>query len=253
LFVLDRVNTEVFVFCLLAFFYLDLDRGRDRQAGYWLGAAIAMKIVPVVFLPLLMKRKGGWRNGIGAVLVAAVLTVAGVTLFDGSISSNLQLLLAHLSKYEGAYVHAASGLQHNSSLWGAWRELGFSAEWILASAPYYRILAAGSYLVIAAIILLFETALWESALAMTLAFCALPFVSFDYKLIHLILPLGLMFKSRLPVEPSLVVGAALLLIAKDYWILHDDASINGVMNAGILVTLTGVLAFKITRRPMRYG
>ena len=88
---------------------------------------------------------------------------------------------------------------------------------------------------------------------MTLAFCALPFVSFDYKLIHLILPLGLMFKSRLPVEPSLVVGAALLLIAKDYWILHDDASINGVMNAGILVTLTGVLAFKITRRPMRYG
>ena len=39
--------------------------------------------------------------------------------------------------------------------------------------PYYRILAAGSYLVIAAIILLFETALWESALAMTLAFCAL--------------------------------------------------------------------------------
>jgi hypothetical protein len=64
--ILDRGNIEAFVFAFLAGFAILLVRRRSTPAAGLLGAAIAMKAAPVVFLPLCHK-VAGWRGVIVAV------------------------------------------------------------------------------------------------------------------------------------------------------------------------------------------
>lgn len=67
-------------FITLGLFWLALENGRTRQAGVWLGLALAMKLfVGLVFIWLVLQRR--WRLLLWGALSWAVLMLAGLLLF----------------------------------------------------------------------------------------------------------------------------------------------------------------------------
>jgi hypothetical protein len=253
LFALDRGNVETLVFILLLGFARLLTRGRSLASACLLAIAIAVKVSPVV-LVVLYARERRFRE-IGVALGGALaLNMMSLACFSGGMMANLSFVLhgSNFDTFSWAFGNT-NVVQRGVSLFtmvkilavlkGAVRSLDMNR--VLAVYTGLALLVFGA---LAAYTLKVESQLWKAVALMVNAMLLLPYLSGDYKLLHLFVPMLLFMdeKTESPMDWFYSVVFALLLIPKDYYILpgleseggNRDISVAVPLNAALLIVMT---------------
>lgn len=247
--IVDRGNLEAVVFMFLAgFVMLGIRRRLDGAAGL-LGAAIAMKAVPVVFLPF-CHRLAGRRGLLVAVGTAGLLTLAALLAMRSPVAASLGQFATNLANYSKATGNQLEPANHGS---------GFAAAivvtaWLSQLAPVVRpvfVVLQAAYPAIAAVILglamaasmMLPLKLWELATVAAVCLVGLPVSSPDYRLISMMIPFVLFVNSRTERRVGVVVTIlfALLLTPKAWLVLTREVTLNSLINPLLLAGLLGLV------------
>jgi Glycosyltransferase family 87 len=260
IFAVDRTNMEMFMFILLFGYVWAYSLRRYGLAAALLGAAIALKMYPVVFLilPLTDRRVRDtlwgacWAAGftaVGVVALAALTSVGPLTVVKDWIDT---LVGGH-----GTYLSMGfEPLTHRHSLYGV-----VQATWLLVAGVNPSAGVRGAYLVVAALAfvaisgwLIFRSRpsagmpipLWCRVGVLTLCMLLLPFLSADYALLCLYLPLMLLAAHgwRRPIDLAAALALTLVLVPIDYYVLSADTTISvfvypALMTVALVLMLWG--------------
>lgn len=242
LFLLDRGNLECLVFVLTGLFVYCYKEGKGTAAALFLSGAIAMKLYPAVFAVLFIADRR-WRPLALAAVSTLVLTIASASLLAGGISGSIAGLQNNLLAFKTTYLNTLHGLQHNSSLYVPAVLVASQFALLGTLTTVYQYLAMLIFTLSAAFVLFREGVYWKRIAILSYLIILLPQVSYDYKLIHIFLPLllflGTESRSRFDVAYAAMFG--LLLIPKDYYYLVADFSINGMLNALLMVAFMALI------------
>jgi hypothetical protein len=145
------VYSLVFGWKYAAGFVVLLVRRRMDPAASLLGAAIAMKAAPAVFLPL-CHRVAGRRGVVVAVAAAGLLTIVSLLAFRSPITATVPKLLANLGTYAAVTSHSLEPANHTSGLYGLIILGDWTAQLTPAVRPVWQILKAGYPFIAAAIL-----------------------------------------------------------------------------------------------------
>lgn len=249
LFAFERGNFELIVFIFLGCFVFLYQNNRDNLAVILLACAIAMKVYPAVFAILfVIDRK--WTQLIQTACCAALFTALSAALLEGGISSSIYGVQRALLFFEANFINSVHGLQHNSSIYVpiylSFIESGTSRY----IAKYYPLLAVIIFLCAFLYLKLTVNAFWKKIAILSFLIILLPQVSYDYKLIYVYLPLilflGEIKQSKYDALYAVIFG--LLLIPKDYYYFNYFISINGLINACLMLIFIVVLTFDKDRK-----
>jgi len=117
LFTVDRGNWSLLTSAILAVFMVKYTGGKPLSAAFLLGAAIALKYYPVIFVLIFIINKQFFEAAVCAA-VAAVLILAPLSFFPGGLGGNLQLLMNGIAVYQKMPVTIiAELLGHNTSIY----------------------------------------------------------------------------------------------------------------------------------------
>lgn len=257
---LDRGNTESFVFLFLALFSVCLLRGAGYLAAVSLAAAIASKGYPVIF-SLLFLARGEVKQFLVCGFATVLFLLMSASLFAGGAIHNLQECFAGIAHYT-RITSNADGIQHGSSLWGMLCILAdlLAGVWPLDaicrwSAENFRVmqLALAAGLTYAVLGLRLRT--WE---ALALCCCGMMLLLAsgpDYRLIHFLIPITVFFRSeepcRWPVGYATLFG--LLLIPKAYVIVGGEISTSSLLNPMLMIVLVGMIIREARGRGLEAG
>ncbi|MDD2774048.1 MAG: glycosyltransferase 87 family protein [Elusimicrobiales bacterium] len=234
LFAVDRGNFETFVFMCVYLFAVSLYRGKRGLAALFLALAVALKPFPAVFLGLLLA-EGEYDCAWRAVLGAALLTFACYLSYSGDVFETIIRHFYILRYYDYWSTYCDVGLAFGHSLFGAAKALLFGIQPALLAQPGFAAAFKPVYGALAFVSgagLMWFTyrrratlAFWEKLALYVCAMNLLPFVSSDYKLLHLLLPLVFFVNEpetgRYDVLYAVLFG--LLLVPKSFfhYSVHD--------------------------------
>jgi hypothetical protein len=243
LFSIDRGNVEGLLFIFLALFIYFYQQGEDFKSVLFLSLAISMKLYPAVFLVLFLADKKYKNILITAIMVAAISLFSAAVL-EGGVANSFLGLKNNLELFNKNYIIAHHGLQHNTSLYGVMKIMQMNI-WasLQAFLNYYTIFAVTAFGLLVLFIIYKENVFWKRVVLLIFSLLLLPQVSFDYKLIHLFIPLTLFANcsqsSKFDLAYAVMLG--LLLIPKDYYIISRDISIAVLLNPLIMLIATGMI------------
>lgn len=220
LFVVDRANIEVFVFIFLYLFIYFYRTQKTIISIIFLSFAISMKLFPGVFVVLLLSDKK-YKEAIYTILLVIIITMSGYLSYDGNVIENIKNHMTTLNWYSKAYSIGNEGLYFGHSLWGVVKLMiigsGIKCTPALAT-QMYSISVLILFAFISVYIIFKEKIFWKKIALLVFAMNLFPFVSGDYKLIHIFLPLFLFIndenKDRFDWLYAVLFG--LLLIPKAY-------------------------------------
>jgi len=263
LFSLDRANLDIYIFLLILGCVVFFQKGHFVLSALFLSLAIAMKLYPAVFILLFLKEK---KYKEIAIMITAILCISVISLmsYQGSLSENLQGMQSALQSFNQMYS-GASGLQHNVSYYGVLKLVTVGYYYIvqgIRDGATASILANGVlkipyiflvmiiFAFVALYILRYEQTLWKNVYLLSATMLLFPYVSFDYKLIHILIPIILFLqdKSWTPLCKTYLVLFGLMLIPNNYLYLKSPISIAVIIYPTIM---TAVAILVIVER-MRY-
>jgi Glycosyltransferase family 87 len=247
LFTFDRGNIEIVGTLLIVVLAWAMQTRRWTIVAVAVGAAAALKGYPAILgAPLLVR--GMWKQVAIAVAVAALLTLLGTIYYNFDVSESWNLLHARLTYYNDAYVVGDAGLAFSNSLFAPLKILIVD---VLHGTPDDVRSAVVPYEAVTTIMLLgIVWALWKLPLKLwqqvTLLVCALnlfPTVSGDYKLLNLIVPLGLFLREGTGERYRWWYFGlfALLMIPKSYAFIRPGGPSYAIVVNPLLMTALAVL------------
>jgi hypothetical protein len=246
LFALDRQNLEILVFfCLYCFVFLY--RKNSYISSAMLGLAIALKAFPVILAVLLISDRR-FKEILVAAGVALGATLISYLSYPGGLVSNIVSHVHNLSLYTKDYVIDMEGLPCGNSLFGAFKYIGIMLRprWVITGMPayletYYGILIGILFILLTAYVIFWEKEFWKKVTLLICAMNLFPFISGDYKLLHLFIPLFLFINKgeHERTDQVILVLFALLLIPKDYLNLPvmPEASMTVLINPILMLIL----------------
>jgi hypothetical protein len=254
--VVDRGNIEAFVFAFLAGFIVLLIRRQLLPSAALLGAAIAMKAVPAIFLPLCYK--AAKRRGVGiSVATAGFLTVGSILLMSRPVHLSVLRFISNILRYSGIVTDGLEPANHASSLFGLFSIGAWLSQGSPGVGPIWASFVSG-YSLLAGLILIgaivacfaLPMKLWEMATTLTVCLVLLPKQSPDYRLIHMMIPFALFVNSKTDRSNGLVytVLFSLLLVPKSFIIVAHETSLNSVLNPILMLVLLTRTLFAAYRR-----
>jgi hypothetical protein len=165
-----------------------------------------MKLYPAVFIVLFIKNKK-WRAILQTALFTALLTLLAM-LIIGATKENLAGLKINLALFDYFFQVYEAGMPHSHSLFALIRfplfvaltygEItikAFGAAVVMMQKPY-MVFTLALFAFLAAHIVFVEKIFWKKLFLLAFAATFLPFVSFDYTLIILIVPLLFLFYEK---------------------------------------------------------
>lgn len=247
LFCFDRGNLEALVFLGVLAAGAAYFRGCNRWAAVIIGLTAAIKGYPIL-LALVFLKDRDWKSFMLCTVTAAVAALVPLAFFPGGLIVNLFGLLHNLSYFNSAYVLTDDGLRFNSSLFGLLKILfhirPFDAGYGLYTTAY-NLFSVALLAVLAAWAVIKRPASWILGSIVILYFLWVPSVSYDYKLIHLLIVAALLLRfsdslsARGRRQIPLCLG--LLLLPKAYVWITADVSIGVAINALLLPVLGALL------------
>ena len=250
LFAIDRGNAEMIVFAFLAIFFSCFGRNSHFIGLVALACAIAMKAHPAVFLILLAcDRK--IKDCFFVVFLSIGLNIVAAAALPGGLSHNLSNSLSDtISLYRKSYIIGNEGLMFGNSLWGVGKvalfcvERGSSAISELGSTftklqfPYLCFCMA-VFSLTCLYVLHFKTSWWKRVTLLTFSMILFPYVSADYRLLHIYFPMLFFINSNFQSNYTkyFMIIFGLLLVPKGYYHLPfcNEATIQVVLNPLIMV------------------
>lgn len=248
IFLLDRGNIEGLLFLLLALFtYLYATR-KYLLAVIALAMAISLKLYPAVLLVLLVSDRR-FREAALCLFMVFVLSLAGLMFLQLQIpGSTLQGLAgsfwASLGQFKSLYYGdqgGGYGFAFNHTFNNLIRSLDIYVPFIRNTDLFIRIysgIVLVLFMLLAWYVVKAEKVEWRKILLLVSAMIFFPYVSFDYTLINLYLPLLLFLsapESSADLAFTLMFG--LLLIPKNYFFTA------GLFNLGTFLNPLLVLSF----------
>lgn len=267
-FTLDRANLEMLLFIVCGLFIWAYQEGRLKTAGFLLALAINMKLYPAVLFVLFVADKK-YKELFYTLALTVLFFAIGYWLTGAGeqLQKNLELF---------AFYHQQRplGLQFSHTLMNLMRipvfinlEGGLPHTW--DSFTYFSAQVAFSYMLfmfalfgaICLYIIFINKAYWKAVLLLTLAEVGFPFVSYDYTLINLVLPVLLFLNAReQPEQKTLCILLALLFIPMNWWShIYYMGSYAMILNTGsilrplIIVLLLAVLMRDFTFKNLKNG
>lgn len=247
LFTFDRGNIEIVGTLLIVAIAWAMQTRRWTIAAVAIGAAAALKGYPAILgAPLLVR--GMWKQIAIAIVVAALLTLLGTIYYNFDVSQSWDLLHARLTAYNTGYVVGDNGLAFSCSLFTVLKVLIVD---VFGGTPVDVDAAVGPYQAFTVVLAIgMVWALWKLPLKLwhqvTLLVCALnllPTVSADYKLLNLIVPLGLFLREGTGERYRWWYFGlfALLMIPKSYAFFRQGGLSYAIVLNPLLMTALSIL------------
>jgi len=256
---IDRGNSEMYVFILISLSILFYYDKKFLISAILLGLAIHLKIYFVVFLLIYFVDKKYREMGIVIFLffilpILAFLIdkwVFPATQFSDSIFIFLKSAVSSGNWYNNTYVLGDGGAAYCSSLYGGLKAIiyylfpGIQAGNIPVRVLFYLYLPVTLLIAGATTLhlLFFEKEAWKRVALVTFILIICPYVTADYRLVMLFIPLWMFINSNKQTNYNVVYAIlfGLLLIPKDYYIIRDWISISVIINPLIIILFIVIL------------
>jgi hypothetical protein len=178
--------------------------------------------------------------------------------FKGGFLNNVGRLLTNMGLYNKVYVIGGEGIYFGHSLFGLLKFIMLIKNKIqltvLIFMPYLVVALTG-FILISLYIIFIEKEFWKKVALLVFAMNLLPFVSGDYKLLHIFIPLFLFInngvKTKLDYVYTILFG--LLLIPKDYYHYPPipEVTISVMLNPLIMLAITFLIIMQGTKDGVR--
>ena len=196
LFTIHTANFEAFIFMFLCLFIYLYQRGKFALSSLPLAMCISMKAFPAVFLILFVADRK-YKEILLTLIAVVILSLLPLLIFDGGMSSGLDVYLSHLKASQKMYtdlmITGPAGNHFGHSLLNGLRiVMGDDAfppmQKILLP---YLVLSIFIFSVLSLFIIFVERVFWKRIALLVVSMCLLPYTSTDYKLLHFFIPLFL--------------------------------------------------------------
>lgn len=245
LFTFHTANLETIIFCALALFLYYFQKGEYYNSAIPLGIAISMKMVPGLFLALLVS-KGKIKASILTIVVIVVASFLPLIIYDGALNSSLIDYFSRLQASQNMYfelmVYGGSGNVFGHSILNSLRIAIPSFPPMASIFRGYSIFALIAAAAIALYSIRVEKVLWKQVTLLTCGICLLPYTSTDYKLLHFFLPFFVYLNTDNKNDKfdfMYLILFCLLLMPKNYFYLRGEPllNFNGIINTLSMVAL----------------
>lgn len=256
LFSLDRANIECLMLLMILLSWQTRNTAYENWGCLLLGWVGAIKLYPLLYLlPDLMN----WRFRKLALTAssAVVTTLIGFKLVPGDNRQTLVLLAKNLRIFHAEYVTWSSGVHYSASLLAAVKAACFFCSGLLrvdsihvvrfAENNWRFIVLTGLAGMLVAGWKLRKADEWKCIFAAVAAMILLPPVSFDYKLLHLILPMVLFINTPAAAHDRVfTILFGLLMIPKAWFFISGDISIAVILNPVLICLMLVMLLIRAT-------
>lgn len=259
LFAIDRSNLEALVFIFLYLFIYAFRQGRYILSAVPLSLVIAMKPFPAVFLVLLLSERK-YKATLYTVCLVILLSLSAGVFFGGFETVYTRWYEASKQFYQ-EYCIRNGGLPFGHSLWGGFK---FLFGWFYHNldpnvmAGYlkpYTVFCLLFFAFVAWFVVFRERVLWKRVALLVFCMNLLPYVSSDYKLLHIFIPLFLFVNCKKKEKTDVIYAIifAFLLIPKAYYhpyltaLNPNDASISVLLNPISMLIMSLVIMWDISR------
>jgi len=253
LFSIDRGNREMYIFMIMSlsiFFYYNK---KYFVSAILLGLAVHAKIYFAIFLLIYFSDRKYKEIAIVIFLFIVSPLLALVidkwllpaVQFTGSGFVFLKTAASSDNFYNQIYVLGDDGAGFCSSLYGALKAIIYLIfpNIQAGSLPiqhlfsFYLPVAAFFAGIIALYVILIEKERWRKVTLVTLSLILFPYVTGDYRLIILFIPLWMFMNSKRISKHDITFAIlfGLLLIPKDYYIIRDSISISVILNPLLII------------------
>lgn len=262
LFAFERGNIEIFLFLLLIGFISCYQRGYLRTSYLFLSVATAFKLYPIVFCVLLWSDRR-YKETFIVISLVLLLELLSMLLFQHSLKENWQtfkLIMHGMSNH--CTLEKDKCVQYSVSLWGLIKTAYafFAPEKILTlkKLHFYFYSTVLFSALIAGYVIFIEKLFWKKVALLTFCMLLFPVVSYDYKLLHLYLPLFLFLQCK-PARYDLLYATffVLMFIPKNYASISEGhiglESVSGPLLCtlmAIVIISQGVWVFWQSRKEM---
>lgn len=244
MFCIHRGNIEMIVLLFVLGFFVMLGRREHFTAGAFLACATAMKLYPGALGVLLLQRRQ-YKASVLTGVLTVVLTLASAATFPGGIRGTLDALQENLQYFYDYYILSGERIYMSSSYFSVLKlSAAMFGEDARAFSSYILPGYTAACIVIFSTIVLYtiryERLLWRQASLLCFAMILLPEVSYDYKLIHILVPLGLFVSAppgRLNEDRFYAALLGALLIPKAYAPIGQEITIGVLLNPLLMTTM----------------
>jgi len=182
-----------------------------------------------------------------------------LSLFKGGILINVNKLLFNLNDFNNDY-DGLSGIQHNLSIYGIikigllsiYKYLFIYENNIIndivnsnLKIPYLSFVFI-YFISLSAYILFIEKTFWKNIFLIISMFILLPHVSFDYKLLYIIIPI-ILFLQDTHLEnrsTTYAILLSILMIPNTYFYFISDISIGVIINPILILTISFLIIYE---------
>lgn len=251
LFTFDRGNIELWVFGLVVIAIYLYERCREYHYATLIGMAASFKLIPFIFLfPAITERR--WKAVFTAALVFVGLSFFAFLFFDGTIGSNLESLKIAFFAFGDFLLVGGNGVTHSINVFSAVQAVVIYWNWEIPPPEvlkpwlhYYNFVS----LIFLGLILLWSwikpLARWRRWAIICCLVQALPFPSYDYRLLYTLISLGLVMLNAAVIRraPTYVWLLCLTAVPKMIpWI--GDVRISVLLNPLLILATLSLLIFE---------
>jgi len=186
-FMLDRGNTDFFVYIFIFLFAWFYRKQQDWAAIFCLICAVNLKLYPAILAVLYLKDRA-YRQFFAAALGSVALLLFSFAYYDWDFAGFLKIMKV----YNGCYVAGMEGVIYGHSLYGLVKvtanRLWDVRDFTLYEHVYWYVamfLAAG----VSFYVIRIEKVLWKNLYLLIAMMLLLPHTSFDYRMIVLVIPM----------------------------------------------------------------
>ncbi len=249
LFELVTGNFEGLLFIGLTLFVMLYHRGKVFWSLPFLALAIAMKLMPAVFLVLLLADRN-YRAIFQVLLWACGFTILPLLVFHGGIRDGLLPFLSNLEASQAMYfklmvVEPAGNHFGHSLPNGARVPLGQNGPVGTQILTGYMAFGVVCFAGISLYIVRAERIFWKRVALLVCALDLLPYTSTDYKLLHFFVPMFLFVNAEESDGHDLLYAVlfGLLMIPKSWIKLYqlDFYTTNVVINTAAMIVLAATI------------
>lgn len=267
LFAIDRANLEILIFIILYLSVWLFYKKKFILSAIILSIAISFKAIPAILLVLFLSKKR-YKEIFISIFVTIGLTISSLLILKGSPVDNISRLLTSFNHYTQLYAIDNQGLFFGHSLFGLLKiflassfpqpSLYLLKTKLMLSYYFWFSIFISAFIVI--YVVLIEKQFWKKITILIFIMDLLPYVSADYRLLHIFIPLFFFINKKEKDNYDLIylLLFAFLLVPKNYYnfdvpnlAISREANLGVVINPlimsamVILIVINGVRKYKL--------
>lgn len=255
-FLFDRGNYIMITFVFLSLFAYYYTVSPSKSL-YFLSAAIAMKIYPILFLFLFFPEKR-YKDIWKVAIITCCFSVIPMLLFRGEFLSNMTGFVDNLLFFSNGHVNEIQNMSWSSSLSGIIKIpiMLFNQGTVPFNIRVPYLLLVVIFIGVVCFLLKKETRIDRKIVYLVSLQILIMSVSSDYNLVYLYIPLLLLLKNSRALDREdyfSIIVIALLFVPKSYGILFHNSiwavSIQSFINPVLLLSL---IVYPFCKRIVEY-